>query len=72
MQMACKVANIPSINKDKMAMLCPKITTSDLRGLPYKLQSNADPYVLGKVNRKAKNLRSFLKTRLRFYKIAVV
>lgn len=41
-------------------MLCPKVTRSDLRWLPYKLQNNVDPYFGGKyipsVRRKAKNL----------------
>lgn len=54
MQMACEVVIIPSINKEKMAMLCPKVTRSDLRGLPYKLQSNVDPYVWGKLHTKGK------------------
>lgn len=30
----------------------PKVTRSDLRGLPYKLQSTVDPYVWGKVGTK--------------------
>lgn len=60
MQMACEGAIIPSINKEKMATLCPKVTRSHRRGLTYKLQSNVDPYVWGKyiprASRKAKNL----------------
>lgn len=54
MQMACKAAIIPSINKEKMATLCPKVIRSDLRGLPYKLQSNVDPYVWGEGHIKGK------------------
>ena len=29
----------------------PKVTRSDLRGLPYSLQSTVDPYVWGKIDK---------------------
>lgn len=53
MQMAHEAAIfIPSINKEKMVTMYPKVTRSDLRGLPYKLQSTVDPYVWRKVGTK--------------------
>lgn len=54
MQMAYEAAIIPSINKEKMVTIHPKVIRSDLRGLLYELQSTTDPYVWGKVGTKSK------------------
>lgn len=51
--MACETVIISSTNK-KMATLCPKVTRPDLRGLPYKPQSNGDPYVQRKLHTNGK------------------
>ena len=51
MQMAHEAAIIPSVNKEKMVIMYPKVTRPDLRGLPYSLQSTVDPYVWGKLHK---------------------
>lgn len=69
MQMAREAAIVPSINREKMVITYLKVTRSDLRGLPYSLQSTVDPYVWGKID---KGKQEGYDVSYRFYKIAML